>query len=169
MKEKLEFGIILFCLAWGVYKYFRTKDERVIYGMIVFASVFSAKYPLRVPVEFCFSFNGFFGFVVLLYKWLSQRMCVNNLVSLKKEMSESSFPTAEITEFGNKTEFSRNLMAFAVLSLMFGVIFLVQGLVFPGFSLPVGNSLMISLEFALSFCAFLGFGFLLYHILRCKL
>lgn len=171
MKDQIEFAIMLFCLGWGAYKCFQKRSERLLYVVIFSANIFSTGYPLHIPLEFALSFNGFFGFAVLLYKSLSINLETKRC--FKEEALNSTFTTVKFSDgpFENKptAHLKKSLLRLAFLSLFFGILFLAQGLTYPNLSIPAGSITLISLEFALSLCGFLGFGVLLRKISQYKL
>jgi hypothetical protein len=120
MNNLVLFVLILLSLAWGLYKCIKEKNERLFYSILIAISIFSAKYPFRVPLEFVFSFNGFLGCGVLLYKGLYKK------------------PDRSLLSF------SATLFAFGVAFLLQGLLF--PGLA-PGLHVPFWIALELTLAF----------------------
>lgn len=70
MNEKI-FALLFFAsLIWGFYKAWRTKNERLFYGLLTCISIQLILYPLKLSNDFAFAFCAFVGFAILLYKIL---------------------------------------------------------------------------------------------------
>lgn len=50
-REKIEFLLALFLLAWAIYRYTRHRKKRYFYGIIVFLGSMLWWYPFLLPVE----------------------------------------------------------------------------------------------------------------------
>jgi hypothetical protein len=100
MKELIFFILAVLVLIWGLYRCFKTKNERLFYALLLFASLILHGYPLHWPIELSLSIWGFLGFFVMGYKILYKKL-------------------------------DKSLIAFAIVLLTFGVIFLLHGIWCP--------------------------------------
>ncbi len=74
MKEQVMLCLFLVALAYGVYKYWKTKNESIFYALFLVATLQLVRYPLYLPLELSLSAWAFFGCGVLTYKIVRKKM-----------------------------------------------------------------------------------------------
>lgn len=74
MKQWILFivGTLIFII--GLCRCFKTKNEHLFYGLLMFGSLLLHDFPLYWPIEISLSIWGFLGFLVMCYKILYQKL-----------------------------------------------------------------------------------------------
>lgn len=68
------FYLLLAAIIYGIYKFYKTKNESIFYGLFFVATLQLVRYPFYLPLEISMSMWSFFGCTVLSYKIMRKKM-----------------------------------------------------------------------------------------------